>query len=160
MFDSIMQTQAEIEIVTYQAEQYKDCIDEALPLLSMHWEEIAHFKDIKLNPDFEQYATFDSLGMLRVYTARKNNILIGYAVYFVRSNPHYKHSLQAVQDILYIHPQHRGIGGRLILFADEALKEEGVEVVYQHIKAAHNVGRLLERLRYELVDLVYAKRLN
>jgi len=145
----------------FARESAKDCFNEAMPLLEKHWKEIAHFKDIPLDPDFDQYLKIEQLGMLRVFTAREDSgTLIGYAVFFVRANPHYKSSIQANQDILFIDPAHRGTGGKFILWCDNQLKAEGIEVVMHHIKAAHNFGKLLERFSYELVDLIYAKRLN
>jgi hypothetical protein len=35
-----------------------------------------------------------------------------------------------------------------------------VQVVYHHAKRTNRVGELLERLGYELVDEIYAKRLE
>lgn len=135
--------------------------EELLPLLEAHYQEIAHFKDIKLEPDFEQYIRVEEAGSLRVFTARdEDNALFGYAIYFVRANIHYKSSVQAVQDILYVHPQYRGIGAKLIAHADRELAKEGVQAVYHHVKSEHNFGPLLERMGYKLVDLIYAKRLD
>ena len=148
-------------MINFKREVAQDCFQEAMPLLMAHWEEIAHYKDIPLDPDFEQYAKCEQSGMLRCYTARiDENALVGYAVFFVRSNPHYKTSIQASQDILFISKNHRGMGGRFIKWCDEELRSEGVAVVYHHIKAAHNFGPMLERFGYELVDLIYSRRLN
>lgn len=87
--------------------------------------------------------------------------LVGYALFFVRSNPHYKSSVQAVQDVIYLAPGVRGgTGYKFIAWCDAQLAAEGVQAVYQHVKAAHDFGRLLERQGYELVDFIYAKRLD
>lgn len=148
-------------MITFQQERAQDCFKEAMPLLMEHWNEIAHYKDIPLEPDFELYEKIENLGIIRCYTARNDEKkLIGYAVFFVRSNPHYKSSIQASQDILFISKNNRGMGGRFIKWCDEQLKAEGIAVVYHHIKAAHNFGPLLERFGYELVDLIYSRRLN
>lgn len=145
----------------FQRERIADVYEEALPLLTAHWKEIAHYQDIILNPDIETYVKMDDAGMLRAFTARDlNGILIGYAVFFVRANMHYKDSLQASQDILYIDKNKRGTGGRFILWCDEQLKAEGVQVVYHHSKVAHNFGPLLERFGYKLVDYIYGRRLD
>ena len=99
--------------------------------------------------------------MLRVFTARTpENELVGYAVYFVRPHLHYKSSLNAFQDILYIRKDVRGLGGSFIFWCDDQLRKEGVQVVAQHIKAAHNFGPLLEKVGYTLMDLIYVKRLD
>jgi hypothetical protein len=134
---------------------------EFTPLLQQHWREIAHYPDIPLNPDYETYRAAESAGILRVYTVRDGSACVGYALFFVRNNPHYTGSLQAVQDVLYLHPSQRGGNGyRFIAWCDIQLQREGVQAVYHHSKAAHNFGALLNRQGYELVDLIYAKRLD
>lgn len=144
----------------YQRETGTKILEEVKPLLALHWKEIAHYQDILLEPDWNSYAKCEEQGFLRVYTARKDGNLIGYGVYFVRYNLHYKSSLQASQDILFVHPDHRGIGARFIHWCDTQLQAEGVQAVYHHVKQAHNFGPLLERMGYQLVDLIYAKRLD
>ncbi len=138
--------------------------DEIKPLLQAHFEEIAHYKDIPLNPDYGRYFEAEHQGHLRIYTARADGALIGYAIYFVRPSLHYRDSLQAHQDILYLDPRFRkgGTGARLIRYADQALAREGVQVVIQHVKAKPelNFGPLLKRLGYELMDELWTRRLD
>lgn len=145
---------------TFQKESVAQVIGEIEPLLHKHWHEIAHYKDIPLNPDWSRYIQVEEAGALRVFTVRKNEKLIGYCVYLLNKNMHYKDSLQALQDILFIDPEHRGGGMKFLKWCDEQLRLEGVQAVYQHIKLKHNFGPMLERLGYELVDLIYAKRLD
>lgn len=134
---------------------------ELFPLLEKHWAEVAHFKDIELEPDFDAYLTIDKQGAMRIFTARDDQQrLVGYSVFFVRSNIHYKSSIQASQDVIFIDPGVRGFGAEFILWCDEQLKSEGIQAVYHHVKAAHNFGPMLERLGYKLVDLIFTKRLN
>lgn len=137
-----------------------DLIEEMFPLLRLHYEEIAKFKDIPLEPDQESYIALDKAGIVRAFTARDEaNTLQGYAVFFVKHNLHYKSSLQAVQDVLYVNPTSRGFGAKFILWCDKELQREGVQAVYHHVKSEHNFGPLLERMGYELVDLIYTRRL-
>lgn len=131
-----------------------------MPLIKRHYDEIAHFKDIPLEPDVELYQQLEDTGLTRVFTVRKSNALIGYSLFFVRPNPHYRSSIQAVQDVIFIDKQHRGIGRKFIAWCDERLKYEGVQVAYHHVKNNHNFGPMLERDGYELIDLVYGKRLG
>lgn len=133
---------------------------EALPLLTKHYLEISANQDIALEPDYEKYAQLDELDMLRVYTARDENALLGYAVFFIHQNLHYKSSKQALQDVLYIDKDRRGFGAKFILWCDKQLKADACQVVYHHVKAKHNFGPMLERLGYGLVDLIYSKRLD
>lgn len=145
---------------SYAREQIVDVVEEIKPLLEAHYREIAHYPDIALKPDYQRYIAAEGLGTLRIFTARVDGALVGYAVYFVTPALHYCDSIQAHQDILFVHPDYRRstVGLRLIRHADESLGREGVQVIYQHSKAAHSIGRVLERQGYELVDEIYAKR--
>jgi hypothetical protein len=88
--------------------------------------------------------------------------LVGDAVFGVGRNKHFMGSLQAVQDIVFVHPQARGgIGRQLLAHCDKALGKEGVQVVYQHQKLAHPaLGEVLRSLGYEPVEVIWAKRLD
>lgn len=145
---------------SFQLEKVADIYDEAMPLVEAHWNEIAHYKDIPLEPDKDMYFKLEEVGVVRAFTARDElGVLVGYAVFFVKSNMHYKSSVQATQDILYINKKHRGFGRKFIDWCDEQLRKEDIEVVYQHTKKDHNFGPMLETLNYQLVDLIYARRL-
>jgi hypothetical protein len=146
---------------TFQKEGASAIIDEGFDLLNEHYKEIAKFQDIELKPDFELYLTADANGSLRVYTVRsEDKALQGYAVFFVRANAHYKDSIQAVQDVVFIRKSHRGFGGSFLAWCDEQLKLEKVQAVYHHVKKEHNWGPMLEKMGYELFDLIYCKRLD
>lgn len=148
--------------VTFQRERLSDIRSEIAPLLEAHWHEIAHYDDIPLDPDWDAYDQSEDLGLVRCFTVRHDGLLAGYAVFVVRTNPHYRMSKQANQDVLFLIPEMRrsSTGARLIAWCDDQLRSEGCQVVIQHIKAKHNFGPLLERQGYELVDLIYAKRLD
>ena len=148
--------------VTFQREKIGECQDEIRPLLVAHWEEIAHFKDIPLDPDWEMYRQIEATGALRIYTVREDARLVGYAVFFVRAHPHYKASVQATQDILYLDPPLRKqlVGARFIAWCDAELAADGVAVVYHHVKLAFDFGPLLKRLGYEAIETVWGRRLD
>lgn len=149
-------------MITYQREKASDVLEEIQPLIHEHWLEITHYPDILLDPDYERYAQAENSGALRIYTVR-DGVLIGYGIFFVNTNAHYKASLQAVQDILFLLPEWRGstVGFRLVKFCEEQLRGEGVQVVYHHVKNAHPMlGSLLAHQGYEPVETIYAKRLD
>jgi GNAT superfamily N-acetyltransferase len=102
--------------------------------------------------------------MLRIYTARLHDgKLIGYAVFLVNTNAHYAGSLQAVQDVLYIDPEHRRghAALRLLHFSEAELRDEGVQCVYHHVKLNHPaLGVLLERMGYAKIETIYGRRLD
>lgn len=143
-----------------QQEDIRDAWAEMMAIYPEHYEEVAFYKDIPLAPDEDSYMRIAP--NTRLYTVRHGAELVGYALFIVRQNPHYKTSLTAVQDVIYLKPAHRrGLTGvRLIRLAEERLRAEGVQVVYHHAKRSNQFGDLLGRLGYELVDQLYAKRLD
>lgn len=146
--------------IIFAVENFRDIVEELKPLLNLHYHEISHNKDIPLDPDYESYQKIQDANFLVCFTARKEGHLIGYNIFFVRQNLHYKSSKQAVQDVVFIHPEFRGFGKKFFIYCDQVLKQMKVQVVYHHIKAAHNFGKMLESIGYELVDLIYGKRLD
>ncbi len=147
-------------MIEYKIERIQDIYDEMLPILKAHYLEIAHYKDIRFEPNVAEYYKMEDNGICKTYTARENNELIGYAVFFVRNNLHYKSSLQAYQDIIYISKEKRGFGRYFIKWCDDRLRELGVDVVYHHIKFAHDWSKLLEVMGYEKQDILMSKRLQ
>ena len=138
-------------------------IEEIKPLIAKHYREIAHYQDIALDPDYARYRAMEALGVLRIFTVRVDGRLAGYAIFAVCPALHYKTSLQATCDILFIDPAQRhglGIASSLLSHCDLQLGNEGVQVVYQRTKAAHDFSNLLAAKGYTLVDHVHAKRLD
>lgn len=147
----------------FARERYSEpLIIEMRPLWQKHHDETAAFKDIELNPNIHIYKESDKNGILRIYTVRRGTYLVGYQVFFVSPHPHTQQSLQAVQDILFIEKEARLglVGYRFVQWCCAQLKTEGVDVMFQHISARYDFGHLLERAGFELVDLVYGRRLN
>lgn len=148
----------------FARETIVEVLDEIKPLLEAHYHEIAHYPDIPLKPNYPRYYEAERVNGLRIFTVRLDQALIGYAIYFVSTSLQYSDSLQAHQHLLFVHPDYRkgSHGRRLIQFADEQLRAEGVQVVIQHTKARAdlNIGPLLERMGYELMDHLYVRRLD
>ena len=144
---------------TYQRETVRGVLEEIKPLLERHWEEIATYKDMPLDPDYPAYLVAEDRDRVRVFTARVDGVLVGYGVFFV-GNLHYKSSRIATQDILFVAPEYRGkmVGFRLIRFCDEQLRGEGIQVIYQHVKLAHDFGPMLGRIGYQPVETIHARR--
>lgn len=152
-----------VQPVVFARELFASFYADAKPLLQKHWQEIATFLDIPLDPDEARYQEAEDSGALRIYTMREGEMLIGYAVFVVCTNAHYSGSLQAVQDIVFVDPDYRrgGTGLKLLRYAERELRLEDVEVIYHHVKLAHpRLGSLLERMGYSPNETIYAKRLT
>lgn len=146
--------------MNYSQESYASIIGEIKPLLEEHYQEIATYKDIPLEPDWDMYQKLEEMSILNIFSARlEDNTLVGYAIYLVRPHIHYKSCVIAQQDILFITKEHRGQGMIFIMWCDEQLRKMGVNMTIQHMKASHNFGKMLERIGYDLMDLIYTRRL-
>ncbi|MGO8854407.1 MAG: hypothetical protein ACLQO1_01665 [Steroidobacteraceae bacterium] len=152
------------QMPVYSREAAAAVIDEIKPLLERHHAEIAHYPDIPLKVNDEFFLEADRKGVLRLFTIRCAQELIGYAVFFVAPSPKYMTSLQAHQYVLYLAPEYRRgrVGLHFIDWCDGELKGGGVQVVYQHVKTDPklNFGRLLESLGYTRIDEIYGRRLD
>jgi GNAT superfamily N-acetyltransferase len=129
-----------------------------MPLLEKHWREIAHYQDVPLEPDVERYNAMDEAGLLRCFTVRDGGRLVGYSIFFVTPNIHYKSLTLANNDVLFLHPDYRRgrVGWNFIDFLRDRLVGEGLRCIYYHVKAAHPaLGRLLkgQGLRVDRRDL-------
>ena len=133
------------------------------PLLMEHWNEIASNKDIiKLNPDWREYARLDELNALRIYTARKDGELMGYFVIMVSRSLHYKDHLFANNDIVFLtKPARKGLTGlKLVKFAMESLKAEGITKLHINTKTHQPFDPIMERLGFEEIETVFSKVLG
>lgn len=148
--------------VIYQRERAHELWADIPPLLREHYDEIASYPDIPLDPDVDLYCRLEDAGVLRCYAARESlEGLIGYAVFLVGPNPHYRTSLQARCDVVFLTPgQRRGrLGLGLLRHAHAALIAEGVQVITHHVKHAHPaLGAILARLGFEPLETNYMLR--
>jgi GNAT superfamily N-acetyltransferase len=140
--------------------------DEIEALMQAHYAEVAHHPDIPAGCDYARYRKAEELGLLRIYTVRVDRCLVGYSIFMVGFSLHYKSSFQARQDTLFIHPEYRkGLTGyRFLRWADEQLKTDGVQIIYQHHKLLEgdrlNLGPLFERMGYKPIYRVYFRRMD
>jgi len=149
-------------MITFQEEYASGLKDELLPLLELHWKEIARNKDqIKLNVDWEAYKTIEDSGALHAVTARDDGKLIGYIISMVSPNFHYRDWIMAHCDVLFMHPDYRGNSTfiKLLKFTEKSLQKRGVVNFYIHMKLAHDFGSLLERYDYAAIERTFEKQL-
>lgn len=144
----------------FAREKFSDVQEELQEHIHNHYEEVAGWKDkVKLNPDYDSYNTLSDAGILQVYTARCEGVLVGYNIMITHTNLHYSDHLYAVNDIIYVAPEHRvkGLGGELIKYSEEELSLEGVSVIIMNTKVKAPFDNLLENMDYKLVERSYGK---
>ena len=148
--------------IKYAQESFADMEIELKTLTVRHWEEIAHNKElIKLDPDWEMYRILGAKGVIHFTSARKDGELVGYQVYSVMPHMHYKSSLTASSDVLYLAPEYRKgrTGIRLMQAAEKNLKALGVQRVLQNVKLSNDWGAILEMLGFTPFERIYSKLL-
>lgn len=126
-------------------------------LRTEHWPEVGHYRDIPIEMNWEHYLR---LTHLRTYVAVEGSELLGYAIFFVSPHLHYRHTIVAQQDILYVRPKHRGFGREFILWCDDQLRILGAVTVFHHLKPWFDWGPMAESLGYEFAEKIYSRRLD
>ena len=149
-----------MKLITYTIEKVIDNLEELKVITKLHYKESAPYDDIPLNINWDLYLRLDKGKALKLYVMRKKGLLIGYAVFFVSASFEYSTSIQASLNNIYLHPKHRGTGLKFISWCDDQLKELGVQVVYHHVKARNDYGKLLKRIGYVTMNIEYSKRLD
>ena len=146
-------------VIEYAKESLFPFWEEAQGLFVEHWKEIAQSKNvIKLEPDTDKFKRLEEFGALEVYTARVNGVLVGYGVFIISNHLHYKSSLTAESDLLYLHPHYRNgwAGYRLIKFCHDSLhKGKNVQRVMWRMKPHRDFSAIIKRLGGKLHEYVY-----
>ena len=147
-------------MITYQVENWTDCVHELEPLWTAHWSEVAMNKSqIPLEPNYDMYSWINAQGQLHTLTARCDGKVIGYHVSIVRPHLHYASSLSSFTDMYYISPEHRKgmVGVRLFKEAEASLKARGVEKMFTGTKVSLDMSRIFERLGWTETERLFTK---
>lgn len=140
-------------------------------LLVLNWEEVETDQArIPFAPNWPAYYSLERAGVLRFAGALLDDKLVGYSIWFVQPQLHHAGTSWAVNDLVYVEPEHRSRFGRaLIHWCEAQLAEHGVKVVtYQtkprrargdlgYKRGRDSVGVLLSRLGYTLAEEVWQK---
>lgn len=146
--------------IQFAREKFVDVYPETLPLAIQHYHEIAWNKEkIPLDVDVEKYTLLDEQGILFCFSARDQGNLIGYAFFIVAPHPHYKSTVFASNDVIFIKKQYRGrrLGEDFISFCTNDLVAFGVQVMAIRIKDCLDWSSLAESIGFESVESTYLK---
>lgn len=130
---------------------------EAAPLFAAHHAEVGQAMPLK--PATQRYLAADRSGGLLACTARREGVLVGYAVYFLLFHWHYADFLVAQNDIIFLDESaRRGSAAlRLMDYAEAQLARRGVEKVYYHVKLAQDWSAILARRGAREEERVFGK---
>ncbi len=148
-------------MVTFNIESVESVIQEGFNEIKEHWEEIAFYKnEVPLEPDYDKYRQLEKNDGLFVITARNEyDKLIGYALYLIQNGLHYSSTIFAINDLVFISKEYRkgSTGIRLIKYAEQKLKEHGVDVIVMRTKETKDFSTLLSYLGYDEMEKVFSK---
>lgn len=145
----------------FQREKWADVEEDILSLSHAHHQEVVDYENEPLDINTDHYRKLDQHDHIMVFTARKRGKLIGYGVFIISSHPHYRKTIRAMQDSIFIHPKEREgwLGYKFLRFCDDQLRQAGVKYVYQTHGSKKNIGPLLGKLGYEPIELVWMRKL-
>lgn len=136
---------------------------ELIPLLDKRWELVAlNQGEIKLNPNWKEYANLDAAGILRIFTARDDGKLVGYFVLMLSESIHYQDHLFATNDVIFVLPDSRAgaTGYKLVKFAEEYCREAGVSLMMINTKVHIPFDSLMIGMGFDLIERIYSKFLG
>jgi hypothetical protein len=107
------------------------------------------------------YMEANNKGILRVYTARRDGVLKGYAAFIVHDSSQYAGTITATQDTIFLEKdERRGFAGsRFIRFCEDDLRDAGVHLIVQTATFQRDFGVVLERMGYIPTAILYERRL-
>lgn len=147
-------------MITFARELLCECVQEAQPLLELHYRELCLHRDvIQLDPRWEEYALLERLERFVVFTAREDGRLVGYSAFFVTKHLHYAGLVHAQNDVLFVEPAaRRGTTAlRFLAFCEEQLRAAGVRKLTYHIKFNLDWRPLLHRRGYADEEVMVGK---
>ncbi len=147
-------------MITAQVEEFMDVIEEARPLLALHWEELALDRDkVPLDPQFDVYAQRAAAGM--ILCVRQAGAMIGYFCGFVAPGLHYRTCLTLTMDIFFLAPAHRdgspSAALKLFRAVEQEARRRGVQRWFVGSKVHRDASRLFEHLGFAQVETYYSK---
>jgi hypothetical protein len=146
-------------MIVFQLEPPEPFTQDALDLFRRHYEEIAERTDvIELDPNIELYNELYKKGALEIHTAREDGKLIGYSIWFLSKHIHYKKSLTASSDVLYIVPEQRKgmFGVKFIKWTTEEIKKRNPQRIMFHVKPFLDYSPILERNGANYFEKIYS----
>lgn len=146
-------------MITVMLESFEERLPELLPLLPLHYEELALNQDkVPLDPQYDIYIERERRGELMFMVVRDAGQLVGYFIGFVAPGLHYQTCLTLTTDIFFLHPNHRGssTGVKLFKAVEAEARQRGVQRFFVGSKVHLDASYLFEKLGYERVEIYYS----
>jgi GNAT superfamily N-acetyltransferase len=112
-----------------------------------------------LDMNWPLYEAMQETGALLLVTATHVDEIVGFGTYFIFYHPHHKTVACAQSDILAVKLRKRGkaIGKNIVMYAENELRELGVQIVTHQFRTCYDVEPLFPKLGYKLEEHSYRK---
>jgi len=147
----------------FKNEQVLNVRPEMLVLLEDNYQELTLHKDkIKLDPMWELYDAMEKRNEFYLLTARLEGELVGYSAWFVKPHIHYRDTIVANNDVIFMRADQRQgmLGIRLVKYSEKYMKEIGAHKIVWHVKNSLDFRPILHRLGYIDEDILVGKMLS
>jgi GNAT superfamily N-acetyltransferase len=150
-------------VLSFSIEEFGPFYREAIPLISADWENLSDYgDDSPLSLNVPVYQVAQDKGILKIFTIRDDERLVGYMSFFLGTNLHYSTTKWATSDAMWVDPSARRprVAGRFLDFIEKSLKDSGALFVSIGCKIRWPaLARLLESRGYDRIDVILSKRL-
>ena len=120
-------------------------------------------EDVPLSIDWGRYQAAEAAGIFHLLAARRDGVLVGYNAVYIMPHSMYSTTLHAINDSVYVKPEHRGVGILLVRALEHKLAERHPSQIIRMVYCAQ-VGdpwvRVLNRLGYDMRETVHVKVLR
>lgn len=146
-------------MITYQEEEAEDFKADVEPLLSRYYDETIVDIGLQFDADFAVYIDANQRGRMICVSAREDGKVIGISCFFLTPYLYSRGYMMAIQDLLYIVPEHRKgwVGIRLIKESEKVLKSRGVGIIDLACRPHMDNTVLYERLGYKYAEKRFSK---
>ena len=147
-------------MIKFNTEKVLDIKEELKSLLDKHYEELTLDKDVvKLDPIWSLYGELEEKNQFFLFTARDEDVLVGYSAFFMKQHIHYKDLIVATNDVIFLKKEYRlGITGiKLLKYSEQKVKELGAKKITWHVKYSNDFRPILHRMGYSDEDVIVGK---
>jgi GNAT superfamily N-acetyltransferase len=140
-------TEREFDGMTFHVEPFADFVRDAETLITDHAALVGRKAGLDFNVPLFQ--GLDDIGALQVMTARSNGRCFGYLVSIVAPSLDGPDIREGHHTMFYTAPEVRGLGVRLLMRANDALRERGVQQIIMRagvVGSGPTLGAVYRRL--------------
>ncbi len=127
-------------------------------LITGYWEELSPIPHLRLDIDWGRLLDQERAGIYRIWTARVNGTLAGFAAFYIQTHMYYRTVLAAIDAGHYLDPAFRDkgmVGWRMWRSAKAALIEEGVQFIMTHDNAKRPLMPFFLALGFEPLSTMW-----